>query len=961
MSGATATGGAPAGAAPFAPLREHLREAAEEFAGAPGAAADILAGMVDDVDRAVREPVEVVPVAHHSPASALAMARRLREKRPRVVFVELCEDLAPLLSELHNCRLPVALQAFASRPEDLPSRGGPLSVVAPVTEASAEYQAIAYALQTPGVELVAVDRPVDLVFQWDARAEAAARAGGARDGDGNGDDDAERAEEAAGLHGGAVGVEIGDLRPRFADLERHLLHRGRVRHWSEWWDQYVEQPLARADHDTYRQVMVAVGGLFRRLSPHGPRLAVDEDRERHMWRRIREHLASSGAAPSECVFVCGAFHAASPVEQAGSAAGDGGFAIPPPTPTQWLYGLIPSSNSAIEAQFGLAQGAVSVAAATWSKHVSARSVRPFRLKGQKGRAAAAAKRPAVPVPAAGPDPARLSGYLSAPPALDPLDEAELRTWCVDIVRLARRNGYAASTADAIAVYETAVLLAGLRDRARPTPYDFQDAAVTCIEKDTVPGRRDVRRLCEILLGGDRVGSVGYDSMPPLARDVADRLEPLGVDLGKRTVQRILVDLRADPELEPASRLLWRLRRVLPDQVVRPIAGACALGDRSVQESWDVSLGRDQRSLIELGYEGVTVEQVLEQRLRRAAWDPRATAASVLGAVEDAIVLLDSPVLVAELGRRAVEVLAAERSADGAPEVLRRFRALVAHFRGTGTGLPAWCEAFVTAGYAHYCTLLPRAFAEEEAGAAQVAAMLSFLFSLESTALALGCDRDQLELAVAQSHPEEPAKVALLWAAQNRVGALSRDRLRRRCAELLSNPLVVPSYPRYLSGFAQALGPVPELAPFVVEAVSEAFARLPDRVLLPWLPNLVETLRKDAGAMMPALVREAGRTFPGQLEALDAWTPPWAGAGAEAVGPGAAPAAPGGDGGPAAELLNRHRAPCSAVAALLGAEGAWAGPGAGAGASGSPAAREAAALLEARPGASEALAALLGPD
>ncbi|NEE30044.1 hypothetical protein G3M53_31935, partial [Streptomyces sp. SID7982] len=103
-----------------------------------------------------------------------------------------------------------------------------------------------------------------------------------------------------------------------------------------------------------------------------------------------------------------------------------------------------------------------------------------------------------------------------------LDEAELLGWSVDIVRAARRSGYLASTADAIAVFETSILLAGMRDRAKPTPYDFQDAAITCIEKDAVPGRRDVRRLVEIMMGGDRIGRVGYDALPPLARDVHDR-------------------------------------------------------------------------------------------------------------------------------------------------------------------------------------------------------------------------------------------------------------------------------------------------------------------------------------------------------------------------------------------------------------------------------------------------------
>jgi hypothetical protein len=95
--------------------------------------------------------------------------------------------------------------------------------VAPITEASAEYQAIAYALDTPGVELVLVDRSTDHVFQWEPREQEPA-----------GVADAEPAEARsanendAALHGDAVGIEIGDLRPRFAELEEHLLHHGKA-------------------------------------------------------------------------------------------------------------------------------------------------------------------------------------------------------------------------------------------------------------------------------------------------------------------------------------------------------------------------------------------------------------------------------------------------------------------------------------------------------------------------------------------------------------------------------------------------------------------------------------------------------------------------------------------------------------------------------------------------------------
>ncbi|KZB88545.1 DUF5682 family protein [Amycolatopsis regifaucium] len=891
----------------FEALRGQLREAAAAFADGPGALEGILLGLVDDVDRAVREPLEIFPVCHHSPASAVAMARRLREKQPMVVYLELCEDMAPLLTELRNCRLPVAVQAFATDVKGFPAEWAPLSVVAPITEASAEYQAIAYALDTPGVELVLVDRSADHVFQWDEREQPA-------------DPDAPRAEEEAALHGDAVGVEIGDLRPRFAELEEHLLRHGRVRHWSEWWHQYVELPLGDSDHDTYRQVMFLIGSLFRRLAPGDThRVRVDEDRERYMWTRMREHLAASGADPADCLYVCGAFHAASRVAEFGIEGTDG-FVISPRSASTWQYGLIPSSHASIEAQFGLAGGSVSIAATEWAKNLKRTRVKQFQLDGQVG-GPKRKKAAELPQPTADPVSSdQLTGFLRRPPVLDKLDEAELLGWSVEIVRAARRNGYLSSTADAIAVFETSILLAGLRDRAKPTPYDFQDAAVTCIEKDVVPGRRDVRRLVEIMMGGDRIGQVGYDALPPLARDVHDRLAPLNLKLQQRGVQRALLDIAARPELEPCSDLLWMLRYLMPQGAARPIMGERRLGERPIQESWDLALGTHQRALIELGYEGVSIEQVLEQRLRRAAYHPQATAAKVLGAVEDATLYLRSARLAGELGTRALEVLATERTVDGAPEVLRRVRRLLAHYRTSEPVLPRWIEEFVRTGYAHYCTLLPAAFADEEAGVEQVAAMLGFLFSMEALALSLGCDRTQLELAITGSHPQEPSKVALLWAAQVQLGRLSRAELRERCAGLLANPLVLPAYPRYLSGFVHALEPAPGLADFVVEAVSNAFAELPDRLLLPWLPTLITTLRSRGADLVPLLVREAGRLFPGRLAALDEWVPPW-------KNPPEPVALAGKTAGTGLVLLAAHPATCDAVANLLGCDGEWVTPGA----------------------------------
>ncbi|HEU5089448.1 MAG TPA: hypothetical protein VFT99_18455, partial [Roseiflexaceae bacterium] len=138
-------------------LHEQLRDAAQAFAAEQGIAA-LLNRFAHDVERAMAEPLEIFPVCHHSAASALHMARRLRERPPRVVYIELCADMQPVLEYLRDCTLPVALQAFAAESDRVPTELLPISVVAPISEASAEYQAIAYVLANPDTQVVCVDR-----------------------------------------------------------------------------------------------------------------------------------------------------------------------------------------------------------------------------------------------------------------------------------------------------------------------------------------------------------------------------------------------------------------------------------------------------------------------------------------------------------------------------------------------------------------------------------------------------------------------------------------------------------------------------------------------------------------------------------------------------------------------------------------------------------------------------------
>jgi hypothetical protein len=338
-------------------LQEQLLDAAQKFATDAQPLSELLTAIVNDVARATAEPLEIFPVCHHSPSSALQMVQRLHRKSPKVIYIELCEDLLPIVENLRDCKLPVALQAFAAESDAFPPEWMPLSVVAPLTEASAEYQAIAYTLQHPETELVFVDRAVDFVFQWESKQPESQE-----------EEDIPPSEEAK-MHGTAVGVEIGKIEPTLDQFLTFLLRNSNTRHFAEWWDQYVEQAIIGADYETYRQVMFLIGSLMRRLGRKDPEVETDRLREKYMWTRIKQHMAANKIAPNEAIHICGAAHTASEVEEFG-VGNDTAWEIPARSQTQWLYGLIPSSFAAIEYQFNHPAGSVFLAESIWKKSLA---------------------------------------------------------------------------------------------------------------------------------------------------------------------------------------------------------------------------------------------------------------------------------------------------------------------------------------------------------------------------------------------------------------------------------------------------------------------------------------------------------------------------------------------------------------------------------------------------------------
>ncbi|HEX2619617.1 MAG TPA: DUF5682 family protein, partial [Phototrophicaceae bacterium] len=634
---------------------------------------------------------------------------------------------------------------------------------------------------------------------------------------------------------------------------------------------------------------VLVGSLLRNLGRRKEDQETDSLRERYMWTRIKQHMREHNIQPNEAMYVCGAAHTASEVEEFGTS-NDLVWDIPPVTNTRWLYGMIPSSFAAIEHQFSHPAGTVSLAEGTWEKGLKAEDVRPFNLKkldaasaatpdGKVGAKAASKVTKKAPVKVTlrqmTRNPRVLAAFLTQPPAYTAADDEQLLQWCVQIVALARKNGYLASTADSISIYETSILLAHMRNRQHPTPYDFQDAAVTCLEKDRTPKKRTIAHLCQILLGGDKVGTVGYTSLPPLVQNIYDRLAPLGIDLFAKTNQRALMDFKTRPELRDCSNILWKLRYLFGNAVVRPIVGERSLGHIPIQESWDVMIGKHQGQIIQLGYEGVTLEQVLEQRMKVAAFAEDATSSLVLRTAEDALLLMNSPRLVRELGLHAIHLLELETSAEDAPEIFQRARRLVHYYRTTPGGLPDWLEQLVATGYAHYASLLPQAFADGGTDPEQIAGMMGFIFTLESLALALGCQRSQLLLGLqgAAQSTIVPDKIGLLWTGEWLVGQRGIAEMRDYFTQVLNDALRLPVLPQYLNGFVLALNFAPGIARFVVELVSHIFASVQDMTLLPWLPALILQLRQHQPILQP-LIKEASGVFPASLAGFNTWQPAW---------------------------------------------------------------------------------------
>lgn len=209
-------------------------------------------------------------------------------------------------------------------------------------------------------------------------------------------------------------------------------------------------------------------------------------------------------------------------------------------------------------------------------------------------------------------------------------------------------------------------------------------------------------------------------------------------------------------------------------------------------------------------------------------------------------------------------------------VFERVRRLVHYYRAANPiGLPDWIKDFVTTGYSYYATLLPQAFADRGTTPEQITGMLGFIFTLESLALSLGCNRSQLLIGIklASQGLDDPAKLGLLWTTEWLLSLRTIEQIRDFFNQVMDNPMLIGAFPDYLNGFILSLTFAPRISRFVVELLSKVFATVPDTILLPWLPTLILRLRPHA-QILQTLIKEASANFPKTLSGFNNWQPTW---------------------------------------------------------------------------------------
>jgi len=368
-----------------------------------------------------------------------------------------------------------------------------------------------------------------------------------------------------------------------------------------------------------------------------------------------------------------------------------------------------------------------------------------------------------------------------------------------------------------------------------------EATMICIQKND-SGLKPLNQIFgEYFRTGDKNGTVSYGALPPLSRSIIDAMAKFGFDYKKKRVHRFLLDFSNDPKLRELSTLLWKLYRLEINVV--PIMGTKEFGKKNKQESWEIYIAKEPNALIQLGYQGISLDEILKTQLLGSIRQD-STVQEIISVYKEVLQYLPNYLsvqqnLLLEIQYRLTNSLLYQKNL----EIYLQLTELLNYYRASKAGIPPHFSQFILQSYKIYCQEIPDAFATEDIFLSSLVGILTFIKHFESIVIAQGGTRDEFDIALNLVDEETlaPEKYAIYLVAQSTLNHQILNRLRQIFYETYSNPLTLHRMPRIVEGLLYATYLSKMVTPLIGELLDQAFRRMEDNMLVKWILQLMEVL------------------------------------------------------------------------------------------------------------------------
>lgn len=563
------------------------------------AATDIdLAALAARVDAVLNDELYWFPVRHHSAAVARHLEEVIAQRKPKVVFIEgpsEAQDLIPFVVDA-DTKPPVAIYSSYRDDNNVLGLAGIASPAADIPPRFAcWYPLLAYSPEFIAMQ-AAKKIKADVVFIDLPHYALIKRKSDDQDvpaAEAIREEPADNPTESPATASHADDLIVG------SGFYQALARVAGYRSWNEAWDSLFEIGAVTTDTERFRRELATFCAAARATTPV-ERIEHDGtlERERHFMQTIRQTLARRRLKAKDALVVCGGFHLFL----------DRDDSTPPPDPPE---------------------GTVYTTVVPYSF---------FRLSELSGYGAGN----------------RAPAYYQTRWDLmrSQREDDVLPEHVVAVLKRARKEGHATSSADGVAVTQHARMLAGLRGRPTPILDDIEDAIITCCCK----GNPDdeglaLRRAIDATNIGTKVGKVTSKlGRLPIVHDFFAQLSDhdLGEVLGHERLVKFELDKR-QPADERRSVLFHRLRFLeVPLAVLTETPGAEASAGLLFRERWALIWNpKVETHLVEQTLLGDSIEAAVLSKLHeQIAADSQhagATCAHLRRALD-----MDLPHLVAEV-------------------------------------------------------------------------------------------------------------------------------------------------------------------------------------------------------------------------------------------------------------------------------------------------------------------------